>query len=160
MPGGGIGSFIVPVLILIIIVYFVVFRSRKKHLAGTKAHEGQYWLERDGDVRGPYSFEILTMMWARKELRLLDRIREEGTESWIEVTRVVRSLEQAAHAQSDEAKSPPPFGLIVFLTALLPIIGLIVGVVWLLQPRYRSAGVALLAIFVMFTLIWYAILFH
>ena len=87
------------------------------------APEAQYWLERDGNVRGPYSFEILTMMWARKELRLIDRLRKEGTENWIEVTSVVKSLDQAAQAQSDKPQNPPSFGLIIFLSALLPIIG-------------------------------------
>ena len=70
------------------------------------ATEAQYWLERDGDVRGPYSFEILTMMWARKELRLIDRIRKDGTENWVEVALVMKSLDQAAHARSDGARTP------------------------------------------------------
>jgi len=122
--------------------------------------EAHYLIERDGDVRGPYSFEILTMMWTRKELRLTDRLRKDGTESWVEVTRMVKSLDQAAHAQSDEARNPPSFGSIIFLTALLPIMGLIMGVVWLSQPRYRSAGGALLAISVVFMFIWCAILFR
>jgi hypothetical protein len=124
------------------------------------APEAQYWLELDGDVRGPYSSEILTMMWARKELRLTDRLRKDGTESWIEVTRVVKSLDQAAHAQSDEARNPRSFGFIIFLTALFPIIGLIMGVVWLSQPRFRRAGGALLAITAVFIFIWCVILFR
>jgi len=126
----------------------------------TAASEAQYWLEREGSVRGPYSFEILAIMWARKELRLTDHLRKDGTESWIEVTRVVKSLDKAAHAQSDKSRNPPSFGFVIFLSALLPIIGLIMGGVWLSQPRFRSAGGALLAISVIFMLIWCAILFH
>lgn len=126
----------------------------------TTAPEAQYWLERDGNVRGPYSFEILTMMWARKELRLTDRLRKDGTESWTEVTRLVKSLDQAAHSQSDKPRNPPSFGVIIFLSALLPIIGLIMGAVWLSEPRFRSAGGALLAISVVSMFIWCAILFR
>jgi DNA-directed RNA polymerase subunit RPC12/RpoP len=122
--------------------------------------EAQYWLERDGNVRGPYSFEILAMMWTRKELRLTDRLCKEGTESWIEVTRVVKSLDQGAYAQSDKSRNPPSFGFIIFLSALLPIIGLIMGVAWLSQPRFRGAGGALLAISLVFMLIWCLILFR
>ena len=80
--------------------------------------------------------------------------------SWIEVTRAVKSLDRAAHAQSDKPRNPPSFGFVIFLTALLPIIGLIMGVVWLGQPRFRSAGGALLAISLVFMLIWCAILFR
>jgi hypothetical protein len=148
------------ILIIIIILFFVVSGARRKQLAGTKAPEAQYWLEHDGDVRGPYSFEILTMMWARKELRLTDRLRKDGTENWTEVTRVMTSLDQAADAQNDKPRNPPSFGFIIFFTALLPIIGLIMGLVWLSQPRCRSAGETLLVISVVFMIIWAVILFH
>ena len=82
----------------------------------TTVPEAQYWLERDGDVRGPYSFEILTMMWARKELRLIDRLRKDGTENWIEVTHLVKSLDRAADLQSDKPRNPRSFVSIIVVS--------------------------------------------
>ena len=126
----------------------------------TAAPEPQYWLERGGEVRGPYTFDILVAMWERRELRLTDRLRTEGTEKWTEVSRLMKSLDQAARSQSDRPRNPPSFGAVIVLSALLPIIGLLMGVVWVSQPRFRSAGGALLAISVVFAIIWGVILFH
>src|SRR5437667_12219191 len=96
--------------------------------------EQQYWLERGGEVRGPYTFAILVTMWDRKELRLADRLRTEGTQNWIEVSRLMKSLDQAARSESDQPRNPPSFGAVIVLSALLPVIGLLMGVVWLSQP--------------------------
>jgi len=123
----------------------------------TVAAEPQYWLERDGDIRGPYPFEIIAAMWQRKELRLTDRLCKHGTENWTEVARLMKSLDQAAHSQSDQSRNPPSFGSVIFLSALLPIVGLIMSIVWLSQPRFRSAGAAILAISGVFGFIWFSI---
>jgi DNA-directed RNA polymerase subunit RPC12/RpoP len=54
--------------------------------------------------------------------------------------------------------NPPSFGVIVVLTILLPIIGLIAGIVWLCNPKYRGAGGAILAVALVLIVI-YAVLF-
>jgi GYF domain 2 len=82
----------------------------------TAPPEQQYWLERGGEVRGPYTFEALVTMWDRKELRLTDRLRTEGTQNWLEVSRLMKSLDQAARSQSDQARNPPSFEMRVVIT--------------------------------------------
>ncbi|HWM24745.1 MAG TPA: hypothetical protein VNP98_07970 [Chthoniobacterales bacterium] len=64
--------------------------------------ESQYWLERDGDIRGPYVFDIILTMWTRKELRLTDRIRANGNENWIEISRLTASLEKAERSKHSQ----------------------------------------------------------
>jgi len=117
--------------------------------------ELQYWLERDGEVRGPYAFEILAAMWDRKELRLTDRLCEQGTEKWIEVASLMKLLEQAAEYLPEKHQNPPGFGFVMLLSGLLPIIGVVIGIVWLSQPKFRSAGVAVVAMAVACFLMWF-----
>lgn len=118
----------------------------------------QYWLEREGNVRGPYSFEILILMWSRKELRLTDRLCKHGAETWTEVARIAKSLERAERSQRRKSDNPASFDVVFILTILLPIVGLIAGIVWLTNPRYRGSGGAILTIAVVL-MVLYSILF-
>jgi len=129
-----------------------------RQIALPTAPELRYWLGREGNVRAPYTFEILLVMWARKELRLTDRLCVQSTESWTEVANVMKSLEEAAHSQSEQSRNPPGLPGIMLLSALLPIIGLIMGIVWLSQPRFRSAGGQVLFIAIVFGFIWFLFL--
>jgi hypothetical protein len=113
----------------------------------------RYWLDQGSGARGPYQFEQIVMMWSRKELRLTDRIRKDGTDSWVDVANLTSSLEKAATGESSKA-GPSNFAFILSLSALLPIIGLIMGIFWLCDSRYRSHGLSALMVFIIFQAFW------
>jgi len=82
--------------------------------------DAQFMLERDGDIRGPYPFKMLVMMWNRKELRLTDRIAVQGRDTWKEVSQMVDSLEKAdkaTHSQDNWDSTIRLFQGIFFLLA-------------------------------------------
>lgn len=83
----------------------------------TASPEAQYWLERNGEVRGPYDFEILVTMWQRNELHLTDRLCKNGHEHWIEVAAVMKSFDRAAHSSPSVRSNPnrSMFGLILIV---------------------------------------------
>lgn len=121
----------------------------------------QYWLEREGNVRGPYSFSILILMWSRKELRLTDRLCKHGTETWTEVARIAESFERAERSHPEgQGANPPSFGLVFVLTILFPIVGIVAGIIWLTKPQYRGAGGAILAIAVVVAGLYYSLFFR
>jgi DNA-directed RNA polymerase subunit RPC12/RpoP len=89
-------------------------------------------------------------------------IPRSGDPEWaIELTQAntpARRTERVRAAAADGSANPPSFVVIVVLTVLLPIIGLIAGIVWLCNPKYRGAGGAILAIALVLIVI-YAVLF-
>jgi hypothetical protein len=70
----------------------------------------------------------------------------------------MKLLEHAAESRPEQRQNPPGLPGIMLLSALLPIIGLVMGIVWLSQPRFRSAGGAVLAVGIAFGFIWFLFL--
>jgi hypothetical protein len=66
---------------------------------------------------------------------------------------------QRARTITDQTQSgnPPSFGVVVIFTVLFPIVGLIAGIVWLCNPRYRGSGGAMLAIALVLFVIYSAL---
>jgi TM2 domain-containing membrane protein YozV len=97
-------------------------RQQKPMAAARKTEpEPQYWHEREGEVRGPYSFEILVVMWGRGELRITDRLCKHGQEQWLEVSRIMKSLERAAQSQAPSDRSR---GVYIILGLFLGVLGI------------------------------------
>ena len=108
--------------------------------------EETYWLAKGKDVSGPYTFDILVLMWDRKEITITDHICLNGKEAWIEVSRVVKSLETAKnsknHFQTSESDPDAFFGILI-VTIFLPIVGIVVGIIWIAGGKYQSSGIKL-----------------
>jgi len=66
----------------------------------------KYWIAADGNVKGPYPFDVLVIMWERSEIKITDQICQQGTETWIEVSSLVNALTKAAKAKSRIQTAP------------------------------------------------------
>lgn len=120
--------------------------------------EAEYWVATDGNVKGPYSFEVLVLMWERNELKTTDQICQQGTESWTEVSKVVHALTAGAKAQAASQTAPDSYKLVCKLTALLPIIGIIAGIVWALDRKHSTYGLYLLGFSLVVTAVYWVFL--
>lgn len=66
--------------------------------------------------------------------------------------------DRSHYSTAPQSINPPNFGVVMFLTILLPVVGLVAGIVWLSDPKYRGAGGAIIAITIVLGIIWAAVL--
>ena len=69
-------------------------------------HNHTYWLAKGQNVTGPYSFDIILLMWERNEINITDHICKNGTETWTEVSRLISLLENATSSKTKPQSDP------------------------------------------------------
>lgn len=113
-----------------------------------------YILDAQQQQSGPFTLSQLQGMWRVSNVTAKTLYWQQGFDEWIPLSTMSEALEpprtatphfRVATAQP-HSSNPPSFGTIVFFTILLPIVGLVAGIIWLCNPRHRGAGGAIIAI--------------
>jgi len=97
--------------------------STLKKIKMATSQEAQFWIEREGSIRGPYTFSNLAVMWSRGEIKLTDRICQQGSEKWTDVARVTNSLDKAANS-NPEIQSERSRGIYIILGLFFGLVGI------------------------------------
>lgn len=140
-------------------------------------HESLYYHLLDGGKQsGPFTLSQLKSMWQAGKITVAARYSYDGMDGWRELLDIVPILERETQprvaavpgatqhraepriAESPQSANPESFDRIVVWTIFLPIVGLIAGLVWLCNPRYRGAGAAMIVVAIVVSGIWGLIL--
>jgi hypothetical protein len=149
----------------------------------------EFFLAENGATRGPFTLAQLKSMWGSGALTGRMLYWQQGFDEWRPLSTIAEALERrpeprvkpghefsrniaeararmaapgaaaSLQAMAEPEDAPPSFAVAV-LTFLLPIIGIIVGVVWICNSKqhYRDSGVAMLVLGVLLGMI-YSIVF-
>ena len=101
--------------------------------------DAQCYLFQNNQEEGPFLPEQIRSMWATGKITADTLYRFDGLEGWFPAKNF------CAHAES-HSQNPESFAIVVVFTVFLPIVGLIAGISWLCNPKYRGAGGAIIAI--------------
>jgi hypothetical protein len=120
-----------------------------------------FYIDPDGQQAGPLeSYEMIDLM-QQGLLKPDTQVFREGDDQWRQLRHypeIATALRSSARPrmvapdarrhrmESSSSENPPNFGLMVVLALLLWPGGMIASIVYLCDPRYRSAGVALFLI--------------
>jgi hypothetical protein len=59
-----------------------------------KMSEPLYWIYKDGNQNGPFTFPQVQSMWRAGTIKVTDQIRRDGKNEWHPVSKVCRHLER------------------------------------------------------------------
>ncbi len=114
-----------------------------------------YYLMLEGTQSGPYSPGQVREMWSNGSVNGETLYWQEGYTEWLPLSTIADEFEGEKttvpvawrpYTVPKQSGNPTNFVLILILTILFPPIGIVAGIVWLCDPRTRSAGAAMLAI--------------
>lgn len=118
----------------------------------------EFFLYINEQQTGPFTLAQLQHMWRIGQINGKTLYWQHGYDEWIPLSTLSDCLEPTRHTRSiayaglsgarstSTSENPPSFGTVVFFTLLFPIVGLVAGIIWLCEPRYRGSGGAILAI--------------
>ena len=109
-----------------------------------------------GQQHGPYMPQQIQTMWGAGTLTADTSVFPAGYPDWMPISDFLTRLQprNAPSEDNSQTKNPDSFAVIVVLTVLLPIVGLVAGIIWLCDPKQRSAGGSILAIALILMLIY------
>jgi GYF domain 2 len=58
-----------------------------------------YWIKKDGDTSGPFTFPQVQSMWHSGTVKVTDQIRRDGKDDWHSVSKVRSHLERGGGGQ-------------------------------------------------------------
>ncbi len=124
----------------------------------------QYFIFSSGEQEGPFTLLELQSMWRSGSLATSSQYWKEGLEEWQSITDLHELLDLPEHALADEQgktrqQNTPTehkekqadwglvsFGTLVALTAIIPLIGFVVGYRGLSNPARREKAAGLIGI--------------
>src|SRR5437764_724190 len=123
------------------------------------------YLNRGQDNEGPYSQGQLRSMWKAGSVTSDTLFWEDGSTEWLPLSVMEDELDspppasnavshRPAPAAVAESANPPGFRLVFYLNLLLPILGILFGIMWLCHPKQRGAGASMIVISVIVMFVW------
>lgn len=134
----------------------------------------QFFVMRGQQKLGPFSLEEMKNLWQRGQIESETLYWQKGMDEWSPLSQIAECFAPQRYesaierARKNPASYMPPasrstnpdgFGAAVLWAILLPIVGLVFAIRYLMDPQYRGAGGAILGISFASSVIWTFLLY-